>query len=334
MPKFELSSRRGVRRAPVLFSMLVLLCALGRQSMAQIERLPPAVDAEELQLWGGQKLGWSNGGVAPDNVPQGPPVAAYPPEDDVWRWQALPQGLIYRSYLAGTKEPRLASVWNTDKNLGAMWDLTLGGRVGLLRYGTTDALFPKGWQLDMEGASILRLNLDHNRDLDAADFRAGFPLTFSFSRWEHKFAFYHMSSHVGDEYLVRHPSFQRINYSRDVLVYGTAFRPNPNWRLYGEIGWATYFDGGSLPWETQFGIEYSPMVPTNLRPRPFFATNCALRQDRNWSGNLVVQTGIQWCGFSGQRFRFGFEYYNGLSRQFEFFTQFEQQAGIGFWYDF
>lgn len=336
MPAFVSSSLSGgLRRWSVWIGALLLLCALDRPSLAQMERLPPPIDAEESQLWGGDKLAWSNDSFDPNGkVAQGQPREEFPQAVDVWRWQALPQGLIYRSYLAGTKEPRLASVWNNDKRIGSMWDLTLGGRVGLLRYGTSDPLFPKGWQLDMEGASILRLNLDHNRDLDAADFRAGFPLTFSFSRWEHKFAFYHMSSHVGDEYLIRHPTFQRINYSRDVLVYGTAFRPNPNWRFYGEIGWATYFDGGSLPWETQFGIEYSPMVPTNLRPRPFFATNCALRQDRNWSGNLVVQTGIQWCGFSGQRFRFGFEYYNGLSRQFEFFTQFEQQAGLGFWYDF
>lgn len=336
MPKLLLSRLRGLSRWCAGLYAWLLLSVLVPQSLAQLERLPPPIDAEEPTLWGTEKLAWSNGGYT-GNAKVPPPseqIEEFPMTVDAWRWQALPQGLIYRSYLAGTKEPRLASVWNQDKRIGNMWDLTLGGRVGLLRYGTSDPLFPKGWQLDMEGASILRLNLDHNRDLDAADFRAGFPLTFSFSRWEHKFAFYHMSSHVGDEYLVRHPSFQRINYSRDVLVYGTAFRPNPNWRIYGEVGWATYFDGGSLPWETQFGIEYSPMVPTNLRPRPFLATNCALRQDRNWSGNLVVQTGIQWCGFAGQRFRFGFEYYNGLSRQFEFFQQFEQQIGLGFWYDF
>jgi len=301
----------------------------------QIERLPPPVDVPEPNLWGGEILKWSTGAMdGAGRVIQGESYEEGSQDLDIWRWQALPVGLIYRSYLAGAKEPRLASVWNHDSRIGSMWDLTLGGRVGLLRYGTSDTLFPKGWQLDMEGASVLRLDMENSRDLVAADFRAGFPLTYSINRWEHKFAFYHMSSHVGDEYMIRVPSFQRINYSRDALVYGTAFRPDANWRFYGEVGYATYFDGGSLPWETQFGIEFSPLVPTNLRPRPFVATNGALRQDKNWSGNFVLQAGIQWCGYAGQRFRFGLEYYNGLSRQFEFFDQFEQQVGLGFWYDF
>ena len=48
----------------------------------------------------------------------------------------MPQGLIYRSYLAGAKESRFQSAWNEEKNIGSIWDITLGGNVGLLRYGT------------------------------------------------------------------------------------------------------------------------------------------------------------------------------------------------------
>jgi hypothetical protein len=45
-----------------------------------------------------------------------------PPElDDVWDWQVLPDGLIYRSYLAGVKEPRFASQWVHDVRQGWLW---------------------------------------------------------------------------------------------------------------------------------------------------------------------------------------------------------------------
>lgn len=338
MPKLLGHRLAAVGRWYLWLSALVLLGALPRPAWGQMERLPPPVDSDPPKMWGGEKLVWSTGAApeatGPAGVVDDPRISNRLLGDNEWAWQVLPQGLIYRSYLAGTKEPRLASVWNHDDRLGWMWDLTLGGRVGLLRYGTFDPLFPKGWELDMEGASILRLDLENDRDLVSADFRAGFPLTFSYSRWEHKFAYYHLSAHAGDEFLKRNPMFERINYSRDVLVYGAAFRPNTNMRLYGEVGYAPYSDGGSLPWEVQFGIEYSPMIPTGMRPMPFLATNCALREDRNWSGNFVVQTGIQWRGYTGHLFRFGVEYYNGQSRQFEFFSQFEQQVGLGIWFDF
>ncbi|HEY2841554.1 MAG TPA: hypothetical protein VGJ26_20510, partial [Pirellulales bacterium] len=43
-------------------------------------------------------------GSAPYSLPQGECYG------DPWTWQLLPQGLIYHSYLAGPKEPRMASV--------------------------------------------------------------------------------------------------------------------------------------------------------------------------------------------------------------------------------
>ena len=55
---------------------------------------------------------------------------------DAWTWQTLPDGLIYHSYLAGPKEPRFASQWVHNPHEGWLWDIALGGRVGILRYGT------------------------------------------------------------------------------------------------------------------------------------------------------------------------------------------------------
>ena len=45
-------------------------------------------------------------------------------------WQLLPDGLIYKSYLAGLKEPRLGTQVFYEREEGWKWDVTLGGRVG------------------------------------------------------------------------------------------------------------------------------------------------------------------------------------------------------------
>ena len=260
----------------------------------------------------------------------GPPV--YRP--DYPCWQILPDGLMYKSYLAGNQEPRFASVWFYEKDYGWLWDVALGGRVGMLRYGTTDPLTPQGWQLDIEGAAFPRLDLEHGRELVSTDFRFGIPLTHRRGRWQSKFGYYHLSSHLGDEYMVRNNTFNRINYFRDCLVLGVGFFPNPNLRLYAEADWAFTTGGGAKPWEFQFGIDYSPAGPTGLRGTPFFAVNGHIREANDYGGNFTAQTGWQWRGQSGHLMRVGVHYFNGMSDQCQFFDQHEEQIAIALWYDY
>lgn len=251
-----------------------------------------------------------------------------------WDWQVLPSGLIYRSYLAGVKESRIGCTWAYERDWGWMWDITLGGRVGLLRYGNRNALMPQGFQIDMEAAGQPRLDIEHMEDVLAADFRFGVPITYGIGRFQTKLAAYHLSSHLGDEYMIRLHSFDRINYSRNVLVWGNSYYWTDAIRLYGEGGWGFYGDGGSEPWEFQFGVEYAPLRPTGKRPVPFVALNSHLRQEVNYGGNMVVQTGCAWRGERGQMFRLGMQYYTGKSDQGEFYNQFEDKLGLGIWYDY
>jgi hypothetical protein len=252
-----------------------------------------------------------------------------------WTWQVAPLGLVYRSYLAGVKEPRLATVWFHEKNRGWLWDSTLGGRVGLLRYGTRTAVRPDGWQLDVEAAAFPRLDPNEDRDLVASDFRAGIPLTYGDGPYRVKFAYYHLSSHLGDELLLKNPDTIRLNFTRDVLVWGHSYYLTDDWRIYGEVGWAFYDDGGAEPWEFQFGLEYSPLRPSGLHSAPFLALNGHLRQELNFGGNFVLQAGWQWRATAGEQLiRTGLQYYNGGSPQSSFFRASEQQIGIGLWYDY
>lgn len=256
--------------------------------------------------------------------------------DEAWTYQVLPGSLIYTSYLASGRESRFASVWNYDDTTGDwFWDIALGGRVGILRHGTPGEFRPEGWQLDIEGAAFPRLTLDHNRDLVSADFRFGIPLTFGYGDWQTKFAYYHTSSHLGDEYLERFPTATRINYSRDVLVFGASYYATDALRLYAEAGWAFYTSGGSEPFEAQFGVDYSSPYPTGLRGSPFVAINGRIREEVDWGGNLTFQAGWQWRPTSGSRLlRTGFNYFNGKSDQYQFFTEHEQLFGAAIWYDY
>jgi hypothetical protein len=291
-------------------------------ALSQLEPLPPAhgtivgppQDCFDLDAW-----------LAANS---GPTV----PRDD-WSWQILPDGIIYKAYLADPKESRLSTLYFNESNDESLWDSTLGGRVGLLRFGTCDPAWPQGWQIDVEGSAQLRLDPDQNLDLRSVDYRAGVPLTYGYGRHRLKLAYYHLCAHVGDEFILANPGFPRLNFVRDAITFGYAYYATDNLRLYAEVGWA-FASEISEPWEFQFGVDYAPSRPTGLAGAPFFATHGHLRQELDYSGNLVVQAGWAWRGETSHLLRMGAHYYNGLSDQYAFFRDFEQQIGAGIWYDF
>lgn len=259
--------------------------------------------------------------------------SAWSDAGEPWTWQLLPSGLVYKAYLAGQKESRFAGMVNyVDDH--ALWENTLGTRVGILRYGEATPFLPNGFQLDIEGSAQVRLDLMENVDVQAVDFRAGIPLTYGVGPHRYKAAYYHLSSHAGDEFLIANPMFDRLNFARDVFVLGYSYYWSPKLRLYAEMGWAFYTDV-SKEWEFQFGLDYAPTSPTGWRGEPFFAINGHLREELNFGGNLTMQVGWAWMGDqSSHLFRTGLHYYNGASNQFSFYQEFEQQIGVAVWYDF
>src|SRR5690606_438501 len=142
-----------------------------------------------------------------------------------------------------------------------------------LRYGTDGPGRPQGAEIQIEGAATPRLNPDANWDVEAVDFRFGVPLVYGRENWQAKFSYYHLSSHMGDEYAIRENALvDRINCSRDVLVLGLSYFTHPAWRWYAEAGWAFHYDE-SEPWEFQFGVDVAEPGPTGPMGVPFFAIN-------------------------------------------------------------
>ncbi|TWT83565.1 hypothetical protein CA13_50310 [Planctomycetes bacterium CA13] len=259
-----------------------------------------------------------------------------PSSEKVWRWTPLPDHLLWHSYLAGLHESRISSAIFGDTDENGYWDATLGGRVGLLRYGSSDNhKNGEGWQWDVEGAVMVRLDIVEQEDVESMDFRFGTLITTRQGEWGAKFGYFHISSHVGDEYMIRNPLFERINYVTESLILGGSYHPNDRVRVYGESALAVKRSGGAKRWQFQTGLEYIARPATLTSGSPFTALNVDLRQAVDFDPGFTVQTGWQWEGFqSGRRVRTGLQYHNGPTPQFEFFMEDEHHLGIGLWYDY
>ena len=306
--------------APIFTSRRELLRAAAEEDLTVVSRLDDTAAPEDEAPWS-------------EEMPAEAFLDPYVCRD--WTWQMLPTGLIYRSYWAGPHEPRI-SINMISEGGRTLQDATIGGRGGVIRYGNNDPTHPEGYQLDVYGAAVARLDGDNNQDLDSSDYVFGFPITYGIDEWQFKFGYAHVSSHLGDELALRVPGTldDRINYVRDSLVFGSSYYMRPAWRLYGESGWAFNASGGAAPWEAKVGTELARGGPTGTRGTPFLAINGDLNQEHDFGGNLTAQAGWLWRGITGQVFRLGAHYFNGKSSQYQFFRQSEEQMGMGVWYDF
>lgn len=246
----------------------------------------------------------------------------------------MPDSLLYPPLLASPKESRMGTALVHIEGEGWKWDSTLGARMGVLRwaFGPPEALVAA--QLDLEASAQVRTDPEEQLDLVSSDFRVGLPLTFSRGVHRWKIAYYHMSAHAGDEFLLKNPGFLRRNWSRDALVLGYARYLTPVLRLYAEAGWAMASDV-SKPWEFQWGAEWVPALYAGRIGAPFLAVNGHLREELDFGGTFTAQAGWSWRGPSnGHLLRLGVQYVNGGSTQMQFFDRHEEQLGVGIWFDY
>lgn len=255
-----------------------------------------------------------------------------PCSDCEWTYQFLPDGLMFQSFLAGEKEPRFASVWLNYPNRGTIWETALGGRIGVYRYGTQGSVKPEGWQLDLKGGALTRLDWEQQEDVDAVDFVVGIVMTHRVGATAVEFGYSHISSHLGDEFLLKNPGFHRLNYVRDSVLFGLSYDVTSDARVYGEVAYAPVPNGGAEPLEAQAGAEYSPACS---HIAPFAAFNLHYRQEFGFQASVNVEAGLQLRGQNSNRlFRVGLQHYNGKALQYSFFDKSEQLTGGGLWVDY
>lgn len=250
-----------------------------------------------------------------------------------WYFDLLPEGLIYRPYLAGPKESRTGiqfygtdDVWEFDSSIGGQW--------GLVRLGTQDPVFPLGWQLDMEASAQFRHSDFASQNVLTNDIRFGLPLTYSRNNHKTKLGLYFIRSNPSDRLL---DMIEDIGddefFQREALVLGHSIYLSDKFRIYGEVGYA-FSSVVSDKWEFQFGAECAPVQKTGILGAPFLAANAYLREEVDYGGIFNFQAGWAWRKRSGRLFRIGLHYANGKSNHFALHDLSEQQLGFGIWHDF
>ena len=170
-------------------------------------------------------------------------------------------------------------------------------------------------------------------DLINADYLVGIPLTIQKGNFSNMTRIFHQSSHLGDEFLLRGQTKERINLSYESLNSVFSYNLPMGLRVYAGGGYLMRRDPSDLkPWSTQAGLEFrSPSSWIGGALRPVAAIDAQNRQESDWQTDISIRTGIQFENpdFLSRKMQILLEYYNGKSPNGQFYERNIVLYGIG-----
>jgi len=245
----------------------------------------------------------------------------------------LPSGELFRPLLADPRWPHFSASYQRylgDDELRQVGSATFGESFGLLR---GDAPASGRWELGLQAGVFSTFDLDaESLDLVNSDFMVGVTGSYQRGDLSALLRFYHQSSHLGDEFLLRN-RVQRINLSYEVLDALISYEFASLLRLYGGGGYMVHRDPSSLaPGLLEAGAEIvSPRAFGDGVLRPLAALDLKWNQESSWDTNLSVRAGTQIESpiLRSLRLQLLLEYYRGQSPNGQFFARRIEYAGVG-----
>ncbi len=268
-------------------------------------------------------------GVPPENEELREKYVARPKINGIW----FPQMTELFQPLIGS--PRVISYTlgyrSGDEVIGNKCvDISLGDDFPIYRW--LDVLGGGDLQIGIEAGIWSVFNMDPHPDLAGGtelvntDFYGGIPITYARNKWSFRLRGYHMSSHLGDEFLVNHPGFVRVNPSIEAIDFFVSYQAKEAIRLYVGPGAIVHSDP-SFPWKPMY-IEYgtevrflgTKFVKQRLYGTLYLTLHFRNMQELEWNFDGTYRGGYEFSKLQGigRKFRFYVEYHHGYSYEGQF----------------
>ncbi|MCP5469283.1 MAG: DUF1207 domain-containing protein [Chlamydiales bacterium] len=216
-------------------------------------------------------------------------------------------------------------------------DDVVGKHVGAVSFGN-DFMFYRWlnvwrWQGDMDigiQAGIFSVfDLDHpTACMVNTDFFVAFMMTYAVNKWSWRFRIWHISSHLGDEFLISNPGYDRRNLSDEAVDLFVSYQMAKSVRLYLGVG-DIFLRDKEFP-EHPLYFEWGAEIRcfgcrdrfNRLYAQPVLAMNFWCWENNGWSVTQTYVWGMEWSKLQGvgQKLRLLFEFHDGHSKEGQFVT--------------
>lgn len=261
--------------------------------------------------------------------------------------EAFPSDDVFRPLIADPKQPQFFAMWQHSRPRDGGSSFNLGS----VAIGENFGFYTKrqgcdGWQVGLLTGIFSQFNLDQkNAELINTDFNVGLPLSWRSGNWSARLRYYHQSSHLGDEFLVRNVGFQRFTVSFEevdaILSYDYKWL-----RLYGGAAYLVHREPATVDrTRLQWGFEArAPAMRTSLLVpvldrliiTPVLSADFKSAEEHSWIIDTNVLGGFEWSRTGSRRhFRIMATYFHGYNPYGQFFiNQKIESIGLGAYFTF
>ena len=266
----------------------------------------------------------------------------------------LPEGPpLFRPFVADPREVSYSVGWRFDdqaleKNV---IDVSFGDSLPIYQWWN---VWPWGGQMRVELEGSLWAVFSPCQDsspLVNADYYCAIPITYLCDLWSFRLRIYHISSHMGDEFLINHwhkrwhgEECERFNPSAEYVDFFASYDITDDIRLYAGLGYVLHMDesfkigrfyaeaGAELHLRELGYVDYC----NNIYGMPFYGMHFRHRSDFKNHLDQTYVLGYEWGKMEGlcRLLRFYAEYHDGYSPEGQFSrlvsSYFSLRASYGF----
>lgn len=194
-----------------------------------------------------------------------------------------------------------------------------------------------GIQLSLNAGLFAQFNLSTpSADLVNADYTVGLALSGRRGPWSAKANLWHLSSHLGDEFLIDQPDIARVNLST-IALDGLVSYEWEHWRLYGGGGYLLHRNPDDLDRGlARAGIEYRATERLWKLGHPVAGLDVASLEEQDWETGASLKAGLEFGQSQpGRRSaRLMAEAYKGFAPFGQFYNTQIEYYGMGFYLGF
>ncbi|MCB4791900.1 MAG: DUF1207 domain-containing protein [Elusimicrobia bacterium] len=242
---------------------------------------------------------------------------------------APPPDELFVPLLADPRELHFALRMAFPQKDGAAAEVAIGHYYGIYRWAFSN---DRGAvQVNIGGGIFPRFNFANNRDLQVIDFYGNIPFDVRLNKWSGRFMVYHVSSHLGDDYIRTSgqiASSNSWNSLRSILSYDI----NSALRLYGGYTYHLLVYPPEQKKHTfQSGFELTSNFFGNGYAKAYWANDMQWWERTDMKAQFNSQIGIKVGRKSknGRSISYFLEYTTGPEYYGQLFKREETRVGIG-----
>lgn len=240
--------------------------------------------------------------------------------------------VLFRPFVADPRQITYSAGWRFNDKVFTqnVIDVSFGDTFPFYRWCSVNiGPYCGALQIDLEGALWAIFDPLHDSSpLLNADYYVGIPITFAFDRWGFRLRAYHISSHIGDEFLLDHPGFHRRNASAEYVDFFISHDLTDEIRVYSGLGYIVaqdkefrckrfYAEAGAELRLPKLGFL---SCKDQLYGLPFYGMHLRARGNNRRHMDMTYVLGYEFgklCGIR-RRMRIFAEYHDGYSVEGQF----------------